>query len=204
MLVPEPYLSYVAHYVIRRLVQQGFCEVKDPKAAEAALTKVLAADFKIEDEINAEARDILTQYDDYMRANDIPFHEMYNRVKRKILEERKYISAASTESSDTRKSKIARDKLTDLSHQLAGQLPRIPGVRVLKGWNNARLEINKDLTAVFTLEEQVDKKARDMLDKQQRKIVEGGQEWNVLHRRYYEQEMQRLGVKLTTPEEASR
>jgi hypothetical protein len=41
-----------------------------------------------------------------------------------------------------------------------------------------------------------------MISKQQRNIVEGGQEWNVLHRRYYEQEMQRLGVNLSPAEQA--
>jgi len=202
MLVPEPYLRYVAHYIVRRLAQAGVCEIKEPKTAEQALEQILAADFHIEDEINAEARELLNQYGDYMRSNEIPFHEMYNRVKRKILQERKYISAASNEPPDQRKSKIARDKLTDLSHQLAAQLPRIPGLRVVKGWNNARLEINKDLAAVFALEEQIDKKAREMILKQKRDIIEGGQEWNVLHRRYYEQEMQRLGVNLSSPEQA--
>lgn len=201
MLVPEPFLQYVAHYIVRRL-SKSHCEIKDPKAAEHTLTQILAADLRIEDEINSEARDLLNQYSDYMRTNEIPFHEMYNRVKKKILAERKYISAATTESPDTRKSKIARDKITDLSHQLASQLPRIPGLRVLKGWNNARLEITKVLTEVFGVEEQIDKKARDMIMKQQRNIVEGGQEWNVMHRRYYEQEMQRLGVNLSPPEES--
>lgn len=201
MIVPEPFLSYVAHYIVRRL-SKGACEIKDPKAAEAALTQVLAADFAIEDEINSEARELLNQYTDYISKNEIPFHEMYNRVKKKILAERKYISAASRESSDKRTSKIARDKLTDLSHQLAAQLPRISGVRVLKGWNNARLEITKDLGAVFALEEQIDKKAAEMISSQQRNIIEGGQEWKVLHRRYYEQEMQRLGVNMSPPEES--
>jgi hypothetical protein len=151
MLVPEPFLQYVSHYLVKRL-SQGHCEIKDPKAAEQAFTQILAADLRREDEINAEARELLNQYSDYMRTNEIPFHEMYNRVKKKILAERKYISAATNESPDTRKSKVARDKITDLSHQLATQLPRIPGLRVLKGWNNARLEITKDLTDVFGVE----------------------------------------------------
>lgn len=199
MIVPEPFLSYVAHYIVRRL-SKGACEIKDPKAAEQALERVLAADFLIEDEINSEARELLNQYSDYISKNEIPFHEMYNRVKKKILLERNYISAAARESSDSRTSKIARDKLTDLSHQLAAQLPRIPGVRVLRGWNNARLEITKYLGAVFALEEQIDKKASSMISSQQRNIVEGGQEWKVLHRRFYEQEMQRLGVDMSPPE----
>jgi hypothetical protein len=201
MIVPEPFLRYVAHYIVRRLAK-GACEIKDPVAAELALERVLAADFAIEDEINSEARELLNQYTDYISKNEIPFHEMYNRVKKKLLVERKYISAAAKESSDKRTSKIARDKLTDLSHQLASQLPRISGLRVLKGWNNARLEITKDLGDVFSLEEQIDKKASSMISSQQRNIVEGGQEWKVLHRRFYEQEMQRIGVNMSPPEES--
>ena len=33
-----------------------------------------------------------------------------------------------------------------------------------------------------------------------RKIAEGSEEWQVMHRRYYEQEMARLGIDLRMPE----
>lgn len=135
-----------------------------------------------------------------MRQNEIPFHEMFNRVKKNLLQERKYISAAAREPAGERKMKLSRDKVTDLSHKLAAQLPRIQGVRVKKGWNDVRLEIGRELGKTLVLEEQVDNKARAMIEKQQRKILEGSEEWNVLHRRYYEQEMGKMGVDLSMPE----
>ena len=199
MLVPRAYLRFISRYLTRQLAK-GACEVKDPKALEEALDQILYDDLSIEDEINAEARELLQQYDDYMRQKQIPFHEMFNRVKKNLLQERKYISAAAREPAGERKMKLSRDKLTDLSHKLAAQLPRIAGVRVLKGWNDVRLEIGRELGKALVLEEQVDNKARQMIEKQQRKILEGSEEWNVLHRRYYEQEMGKMGVDLSTPE----
>lgn len=199
MLVPRPYLRFAARYVSRQLAK-GACEVKDVKGLEEAFDKILLDDLSIEDEINDEARELLHQYDEYMRQNEIPFHEMFNRVKRNLLEERKYISAAAREPAGERKMKLSRDKLNDLSHKLAAQLPRIQGVRVLKGWNDVRLEIGRELGKALVLEEQVDNKARQMIEKQQRRILEGSEEWNVLHRRYYEQEMGKMGVDLSMPQ----
>ncbi len=199
MLVPRPYLRFVARYLTRQLAK-GSCEVKDPKRLEDAFDTVLVDDLSIEDEINAEARELLQQYDDYMRQKEIPFHEMFNRVKKNLLEERKYISAAAREPAGERKMKLSRDKVNDLSHRLAGQLPRVAGVRVKSGWNDVRLEIGRELGKALVLEEQVDNKARNMIEKQQRKILEGSEEWNVLHRRYYETEMGKMGVDMSMPE----
>lgn len=201
MLLPRPFITHVSKYVVRKLAKGGFCQFKSFQTTDETFDKIILDDLSLEDAINAEARELLEQYSDYMRQNDVPYHEMFNKVKRNLLEERK-VTAATAPERDGRKMKLSRDKVTELSHKLAQQLPRIQGVRVLKPWNDVRLAIAQELTNILMVEEKVDQKARKMIENQQRKIVEGSEEYNVLHRRYYEQEMGRLGVNMTPPAEA--
>lgn len=197
MLLPRPFLRFTAQELIRRLVKSGHCEFRDPKAVAEAFDAILLDEFAVEEAINAEARELLHQYSDYMRANQVSYQEMFNKVKRNILAERKVVPAAARDRSGM---KVARDKVTDLSHKLAAKLPRLPGVRVVNGWNDTRLEIARQLSAIWTLEHKVDEKAREMIAKQKRDIPEGSEEWQVLHRNYYEKEMERLGVDMREPE----
>ncbi len=195
MLLPRPFVHFTARELARRLAKDAL-DVRDQHELEAAIEGVVLGALELEDEINAEARELLNQYSDFMRKNDVTYTDMFHRVKRKILEERKATSAASREGG----TKISREKIVELSHEISGKLPRLDGVRVLKGWNAVRLLIAQELTNILVVEEKVDQRARHMIESQQRKIIEGGEEWQVLHRRYYEQEMARLGVDLRMPE----
>jgi hypothetical protein len=195
MLLPRPFVHFAARELARRLSKDAL-EVRDQHELVAAIDEVLVGALELEDEINAEARELLNQYADFMRKNDVTYTDMFHRVKRKILEERKVASIASRDG----QSKISREKIVELSHTISGRLPRLEGVRVLKGWNAVRLLIAQELTNILVVEEKVDQRARQMIASQKRAIVEGGEEWQILHRRYYEQEMARLGIDLRMPE----
>lgn len=195
MLLPRPFVHYAARELARRLSKEAL-EVRDKHELENAIEEVILGALDLEDEINAEAREILNQYSDFMRKNDVTYTDMFHRVKRKILEERKVTSVASREEG----TKVSREKVVELSHQISGKLPRLAGVRVLKGWNAVRLTIAQELTNILVMEEKVDQRARQTIASQQRRIVEGGEEWQIMHRRYYEQEMARLGVDMRMPE----
>jgi hypothetical protein len=195
MLLPRPFVHFAARELARRLSKDAL-EVRDQHELVTAIDEVLVGALELEDEINAEARELLNQYADFMRKNDVTYTDMFHRVKRKILEERKVASIASRDG----QSKISREKIVELSHTISGRLPRLEGVRVLKGWNAVRLLIAQELTNILVVEEKVDQRARQMIASQKRAIVEGGEEWQILHRRYYEQEMARLGIDLRMPE----
>jgi len=195
MLLPRPFIHYISKELTRRL-GKGACQFRDSSLVEQAIDKIILDEIALEESINAEARELLNQYGDYMRQNEISYQEMFNRVKRNILEERKVTTAASRDG----KAKVSRDKINELSHKIGQQLPRIDGLRVLKRWNDVRLEVGRELTNILVMEQKVDDRAREMITSQKRDIVEGGQEWQVLHRRYYEQEMLRLGVDMRMPE----
>lgn len=161
-----------------------------------ALEDKIVDELSLEDEINTEVRELLNQYSDYIRRKRIPYQEMFWKVKRQVLAERKAVSATSRE--NDRKMKLSRDKIVELSHKLASTLPRISGTRLLRPWNEVRLDIVLQLTNLLIKEETIDKIAREKIDNQKREIPDGSEEWTLLYRRYYEEEMKRYGIDLST------
>ena len=49
---------------------------------------------------------------------------------------------------------------------------------------------------LLLVEEKVDRAARTKIRTQKREIGEGTEEWDVLHKRYYAEEMKKLGIDL--------
>ena len=156
---------------------------------------ILVDELSLEDEINTEVRELLNQYSDYMRAQRIPYQEMFQRVKRQVLDERKMISGA--QRGGNRMMKLSRGKVIEFSHKLGAALPRVPGIRMTTSWNDIRLEIVREMTDILMKEEQIDKAAQEKISSQKRNIPEGSEEWTLLHRRYYEEELQRYGIDLS-------
>lgn len=194
MLLPRTFISYLAREVARRL-SQGSIQTPNEAAVRDAFEEVLIDELSLEDEINAEARELLNQYTDYIRQERIPYQEMFWKVKRNILAERKAVSAQPR--GEKEGMKISRDKIIELSHKLAGKLPRVSGVRVKKPWNEIRLQILREMRDILTKEESIDQLAQEKIRNQKRDIPEGSEEWMVLFRRYYEEEMKRYGIDLT-------
>jgi hypothetical protein len=62
--------------------------------------------------------------------------------------------------------------------------------------NNVRLEIVRFMTELLVAEDKVDCAARQKIRSQKREIPEGTEEWDLLHRRYYSEELKKLGIDL--------
>ena len=52
------------------------------------------------------------------------------------------------------------------------------------------------MTEILTIEEKVDCSARAKIRSQKKEIPEGSEEWDLLHRRYYADELKKLGIDL--------
>lgn len=194
MLLPRTFITYLARELTHRLAGDAIHAPND-SIVQTAFEEVIIDELSLEDEINAEARELLNQYTDYMRKERIPYQEMFRKVKRSILAERKAVSAQPRGGKEGMK--ISRDKVTELSHKLAAKLPRISGVRVKKPWNEVRLQILREIREILTKEEAIDQIAQEKIRSQKRDIPEGSEEWTLLYRRYYEDEMRRYGIDLT-------
>jgi hypothetical protein len=54
----------------------------------------------------------------------------------------------------------------------------------------------REMTELLHIEERVDKAARQKIRTQTREIPEGTEEWDLLHRRYYADELKKLGIDI--------
>jgi hypothetical protein len=89
--------------------------------------------------------------------------------------------------------RLSREKVTRISHQVAEALRIDPDVILKTDLNEVRLEVMKLINARLKIDEMLDQKVRERIASFKRKIPEGGQEWQVLYRRYYEEELNVLG-----------
>src|SRR5262249_48283531 len=114
------------------------------------------------------------------------------RIKNQLVRERKVIRASGRDTGDNMK--LSRDKITDLSHKLVASFRKERYFRVKKAPNDVRLELVKAITELLQIEEKVDRAARQKIRSQNRDFPEGSEEWDLLHRRYYTEELKRFGI----------
>ena len=69
--------------------------------------------------------------------------------------------------------------------------------RIRMNENDVRLAIVRDITELLQLEDRIDHAARQKIRTQKRDIAEGGEEYDILHKRYYAEELKKLGINLS-------
>ena len=90
--------------------------------------------------------------------------------------------------------RISPDKLNKLAHTVADTLAEIDEVGFLEDRNTIRQEARKALTTLLTEEAGIDNAARLKIANQRKIILEGSQEWEILYRKYYNDEVKKLGI----------
>ncbi|MBE7157663.1 MAG: DUF507 family protein [Rhodospirillales bacterium] len=90
--------------------------------------------------------------------------------------------------------RISRDKLNKLAHVVADTLADINEVDFLEDRNTIRQEARKALEKLLTEETRIDQAARLKISSQRKIILEGSQEWDILYRKYYNDEVKKLGL----------
>ena len=194
MLLPRELVSYLARQLVIKLSPQVI-ETTQPQLVSEMISTVITDELQVEDRLNEEVRELLSQYSDYMRREGVSYQEMFRRIKNTLISQRKVIRAAGRDTGDHMK--LSRDKINDISHKLVAVLRKSHDVRVKRDANDLRLEVVREMTELLHAEERVDKAARLKIRSQKREIVEGTEEWDLLHRRYYAEELKKLGVDIT-------
>ena len=90
--------------------------------------------------------------------------------------------------------RVSRDKVNKVAHVLADALADLPEVEFLEDRNTIRLEVRKILETLLNQEERIDLAAKQKIESQKRTILEGSQEWDILYRKYYNEEVKKLGM----------
>jgi hypothetical protein len=90
--------------------------------------------------------------------------------------------------------RINRDKLNKLAHTVADTLADTDEVGFLEDRNTIRQEARKALEELLNEEARIDTAARLKIANQRKIILEGSQEWEILYRKYYNDEVRKLGI----------
>jgi hypothetical protein len=194
MLLAREFVDYVSRQIVKKLTPQ-WIETTDNLVAADFIATVVEEDLSVEDRLNDEVRDLLSQYSDYMRREGVSYQEMFRRIKNTLITQRKVIRASGRDSGDSMK--LSRDKINDISHKVVAALRKSRDFRLKRDPNDVRLELVKVMTEILVTEEKVDKAARTKIRTQKKEIAEGTEEWDLLHRRYYAEELKKLGIDLT-------
>ena len=91
MLLSRDFVGYMAGEVVKRLVASKMIETSSAEALSQRLRVAMQEEISVEDRLNEEVREILTQYADEMRRTGASYQEMYKKVKGQLARQRKLI-----------------------------------------------------------------------------------------------------------------
>ena len=191
MLLPREFVTYLSRQIARRLIP-GTIETAAPERVADIVINLVTVEMDAEDKLNDEVRELLDQYSDYMKREGVSYQDMFRKIKSTMITQRKIVRASGREANDGMK--LSRDKITDISHKLVVELRKSREVRIKRDVNDVRLEIVKAFTSILQLEDKADKAARDKVRSMKRDIPEGSEEWDILQKRYYLEELKKYGI----------
>ena len=90
--------------------------------------------------------------------------------------------------------RISREKVNKLAHAVADTLAEMESVDFIEDRNTIRLEARRILEGLMAEEAKIDAAAQQKIESQRRTILEGSQEWDILYRKYYNEEVKKLGI----------
>ena len=90
--------------------------------------------------------------------------------------------------------RLSREKTVRLSHVITDVLVAGEDVEFVEDRATIRQNVVEILIGLLKEEEQMDAQVRQKIGSQKKEIPEGSEEWDVLYRKYYAEEMRRMGI----------
>lgn len=91
MRLTKNQVEYIAYRITRELQERGYIEVDHPSAMVQDLIGTMTQELLVEDRLNDEVREILTEHAEEMRRTNVEYREMFKMIKKKLARERKII-----------------------------------------------------------------------------------------------------------------
>jgi hypothetical protein len=89
--------------------------------------------------------------------------------------------------------RLSREKINFLSKKILEALSRNDHVEFLDDANEIRLNIVRSIEEEMRLYDLLDKRAVEKIQSQKKSVEEGSREWEILYRKYYNEELSKLG-----------
>jgi len=91
MLLSRDFVGYMANELVKRLVANKMLEAGNPAALAERIRLKMSEEIGLEDRLNEEVREILSQHAEEMRRTGASYQEMYKKVKGELARQRKLI-----------------------------------------------------------------------------------------------------------------
>jgi hypothetical protein len=89
--------------------------------------------------------------------------------------------------------RLSREKINFLARQVLNSLFENDEVEFLFEPNEIRLSVVNSIEEELKLYDLIDKRAIEKIQSQKKAIEEGSREWEILYRKYYNEEISKLG-----------
>ncbi|MBI1941077.1 MAG: DUF507 family protein [Acidobacteria bacterium] len=91
MQFAREYVAYMAKQLLKRLTASGLIQYEQPEYVTEVITQVMLDELMVEDRLNDEVRKILETHNDEMKQMGASYEEMFKKVKKQLVRERKLI-----------------------------------------------------------------------------------------------------------------
>jgi len=88
--------------------------------------------------------------------------------------------------------RLSREKINFLARQILNLMFDNDDIEFLDESNEIRLTVVKSIEEEMKLYDMIDKKAVEKIESQKKAIKEGSREWEILYRKYYNDEIAKL------------
>ncbi len=194
MLIAKEFVTYLSRQMAAKLADGSTIEITNIPAVAELINNLIVEELSVEDRLNDEVRTLLEEYSVYMTNNGISYSEMFRKIKNQLIQQRKIVRASGRDTGDAMK--LSRDKINEMSHRIVTSLRKSRDCRLRKDSNDVRLEIVRLFSEILLNEDKADKAARAKIRTMKRDVQEGTEEWDLLHKRYYAEELKSLGIDL--------
>ena len=91
MRLTKNQIEYISYRITKELQDKGLIDVDDPQSLVQSLISIVTGELQVEDRLNDEVREILTEHSEEMRRTNVEYREMFKMIKKKLARERKII-----------------------------------------------------------------------------------------------------------------
>lgn len=90
--------------------------------------------------------------------------------------------------------RLSHEKIVQMSHRIMSAIEALDEVEIFEEPNGIRQATVRILMDLLHEEEKIEETARQRIASHKRTIPEGGGEWEILYRKYYSEELRKLGI----------
>jgi hypothetical protein len=176
MKLTDDQIQRLAERSVRRLKDDALIEPKVPQpqivlAIEAAIQNHRENGRAVEN----ETRNLMQQYAAQIDAGQVDPQRMYSMIRKQVAEKLKF-------------ELDPEDQITHLAHKIHDRIYHDDLVDYVDE-DKALRSIKKTLQETLLAEDALDEKVRTKIRSLKRGVVEGSPEWDILYRKYMEEEL---------------